>query len=523
MSAQAGHADSAEIEQPAPQGLRPEEVALLIEELRPLAVGARIGKIFRLEAHEFLMRFETKRDERCLYFNVRRGFTRFHLLEETTPVPATPDEEARRLRELLSAGVITNIDQPGGDRILRIAAEVPRDERRIERWLVQELFGRGGRLIVYEGERKRLLFAAGRAGLAEGEPYRFPAPPARPSALLFPFDPKELIPPEERAHPLAFHRALATTMNRSEAVFALAERRAALERRVHVENERHAKLAKRIEDDVSRASRWQEMQRHGELLKGAMAMLRRGMREARVTDYYDAALSEIALALEPDLSPAENVERYFARARKARRGEGVLRQRLASCREDLAQLARAAELLGAAAAGAADFDEVDRILRNLAIAAKAPQAPPRRGDPAAREAERTPRRFRSREGLEILAGKNARDNDKLTFAVAHGNDLFFHRARRPGPHVILRVPRGTHASPESIEDAAFLAAYLAGWRGPGAETVHWTEVKFVRKPRGASPGKVSIAREREFLVRYRPELLAALSIAGATDEEAGKR
>ena len=116
-----------------------------------------------------------------------------------------------------------------------------------------------------------------------------------------------------------------------------------------------------------------------------------------------------------------------------------------------------------------------------------------------------------------MSGRTARENDRLTLSVAHGNDLFFHLASRPGPHVILRVPRGQQVAPESLEDAAFLAAYLAGWRGPSPVLVHWTEVKYVRKPKGSAPGKVSISREREYRVRYQPERLADLVLP---DEEA---
>ncbi len=84
--------------------------------------------------------------------------------------------------------------------------------------------------------------------------------------------------------------------------------------------------------------------------------------------------------------------------------------------------------------------------------------------------------------------------------------------------MILRVPRGRNASPESIEDAAFLAGYLSGWRGPGAATVHWTEVKFVRKPKRAPVGTVLLSRDREYRVPYRPELLEKLVVDPAEME-----
>ena len=109
-------------------------------------------------------------------------------------------------------------------------------------------------------------------------------------------------------------------------------------------------------------------------------------------------------------------------------------------------------------------------------------------------------------------GRSARENDRLTRSVARGNDLFFHIAQKPGPHVIVRLPRGKQASPESLQDAAFLAAYLSGWRGPHDAVVHWTEVKYVTKPRGAPPGTVRLDRNREYRVAYEPEHLPRLVV-----------
>ena len=42
--------------------------------------------------------------------------------------------------------------------------------------------------------------------------------------------------------------------------------------------------------------------------------------------------------------------------------------------------------------------------------------------------------------------------------------------------------------------------------------VHWTEAKYVRKPKGFPPGKVLIEREREFLVSTREGGLSTLTV-----------
>ena len=50
------------------------------------------------------------------------------------------------------------------------------------------------------------------------------------------------------------------------------------------------------------------------------------------------------------------------------------------------------------------------------------------------------RRYLSTDGYEILVGRAARDNDNLTFRIAHPNDLWMHTGDYPGSHVVIRNP-----------------------------------------------------------------------------------
>ncbi len=508
---------------PAPRGIRPEEVARLVDEMRDIAVGARIGKVYDAGDDAVVLRLLRRDGRYSLLASVAGGFTRFHFLpDDVAPrvVEASrPSERAMQLRELLRGGKVHSIDQPGGDRIVRIAVTVRRGGRRIERALILELFGRSGRVIVCEGEARDVLLVFGRGGIEPGARYWFPPPPDRTDRMLFPFDPMQLIPETERASPLAFHHALARAMARAEATAGFAARRESLRRRIDGEVARHRALLDRLDGDLARAARWQEVEREGELLKAAMGTLRRGQSEALVTDFYDPDLARRPIALDPGKTPAQNVEGYFRRARKLKRGEPVIAMRRRECAEDLEALAPLGARLEAAG-DAESLAEVESALAALRIRARPhPRpSPARRAAAALPAAERAPRRFRSRQGFEILAGRSARENDRLTFTLARGNDLFFHVTGRPGPHVILRVPRGKVASPESLDDAAFVAAWLGGWRGPERIAVTWTQVKYVKKPRGAPPGTVHVSQEREFWVTHAPGRLESLGGGGGAED-----
>ena len=499
---------------PAPLGLRPEEVALLIEELEPWLIGARVEKIFDISRESYLFRFRGPQGRIEVYFTVRSGFARFHAVSGASipKRPASPSEEAVLLRELLRQGRVTRLAQPNGDRLLRIDFEVPRDGKRRERCLVHELFGSTGRLLVTDGDQRRARFVVGRGGLNVGERYRFPEPPAKPKDLVtFPFDPRNAIPWEQRENPLAFQELLAERMFQAERTADFEEKRQSLQREVRRQRKRIRGVLAKQDAARGNAEKWQEQQRYGELLKGQQGQLQRGMKQVKVVDYYDAALPEVTIPLDPEKAPQANIEQYFKKARKGKRSLEGIEERRRQCEADLQSLDAADELLREAKEDRA-LEEARERLRGLELGQGrgrgSAQRKSRKGERHTQA--RGPKKYRSREGLEIWAGRSARENDQLTRTLASGNDLFFHIAHKPGPHVILRVPRGKNASPESIDDAAFLAAYLSGWRGPGKAIVHWTHVKFIRKPKGLPAGTVLLQRDREYVVEYQPQRMSAL-------------
>ncbi|MEM7167570.1 MAG: NFACT family protein [Planctomycetota bacterium] len=489
---------------PAPMGIRPEEVRLLIEEMQPLVVGARVDKVFDAGPGAFLLRLRHGKERLPLFISTRRGFSRFHIDDSEAEHPARPSEVAMELRASIGGAKVTKVDQPVGDRLLRIAVQVRREERLRKRVLVFELFGSRGRLVVYEEPQRRIIFHHGRG--APESPYRFPEQRTPPGDRAFlPLEPRNLIEECDRSARFPFHRALARTMTAAEEQADLNEAHSQVQRQIERELRRQRKLLTVFDRDLAAAGRWEEHQNNGELLKGEIGRLARGDKEVVVTDYFDAALPQRTIALDPRKTPAENIEACFKKARKGKRGLEQIQSRRQAAADQIVTLEEAASTLGQIPS----WDGV-KAARELL---PAPSSKRRRKGEARRKDELpTPRRYVTRQGLEVLAGKSARENERLSLHVAHGNDLFFHVARRPGPHVILRVPAGKTASPESIEDAAFLAAYLSGWRGPGSLDVHWTAAKFVRRRKGAPLGTVEISQEREYRVAYRPELLEHLVV-----------
>lgn len=86
-------------------------------------------------------------------------------------------------------------------------------------------------------------------------------------------------------------------------------------------------------------------------------------------------------------------------------------------------------------------------------------------------------------------GRNNIQNDILTFKTASKDDSWFHTQKIPGSHVVV-VGNGDIIPERTCRQAAMLAAYHSSGRESSQVAVDYTEVRALKKPTGAKPGKV---------------------------------
>ena len=68
------------------------------------------------------------------------------------------------------------------------------------------------------------------------------------------------------------------------------------------------------------------MQQDGELLKANLGQVKRGAKQIEVADFFDAESKPRTVALDPKLSPHENLERIFTKAKKLERSGAIVRE-----------------------------------------------------------------------------------------------------------------------------------------------------------------------------------------------------
>ncbi len=122
------------------------------------------------------------------------------------------------------------------------------------------------------------------------------------------------------------------------------------------------------------------------------------------------------------------------------------------------------------------------------------------------------RRFTSSDDLPIYVGRNAQENDDLTFRFAKSDDLWLHARGTPGSHVIVRLEKGGEPPLETLKDAATLALLYSDLKKSGKGDVMFTKKKWVRKARGQAPGSVTVTQDRSLYVQLDKARLEALKL-----------
>ncbi len=203
--------------------------------------------------------------------------------------------------------------------------------------------------------------------------------------------------------------------------------------------------------------------------------------------------SDLIIVLDPKRTPVEQAERMFDRAAKMERAARIIPRRRARLEADRAYLQQLESDLSLAQ----DQPEIVAVREALREAGYLRQRSGRR--------EKTPRdrsrplRYLSPEGFPILVGRNARQNEIVTFSEAGRDDLWLHVRDGPGAHVVIRC--GGQPVPElTLNVAARLAAWYSGQRGNAGVAVAITQQRFVTRMAGGRPGQVHYRGEETIRV-----------------------
>jgi len=228
-----------------------------------------------------------------------------------------------------------------------------------------------------------------------------------------------------------------------------------------------------------------------------LTQISKGMKEIELEDVFSRDRNKVLIRLDQKLTPAQNAGHYFDRAKKARGGAEEKLERTDDIRERW-------ELLRELLDRVTDLQTYDQLAEFTAASREQLTKLGYKGlvgETKEKREEAPFRTFTVSGGFQVWVGKSSENNDLLTLKYARPNDLWFHTRGSSGSHVVLRAGTGKgEPSRRALEETASIAAFYSKMKNAKHVPVAMTERKYVRKPRGAPAGTVTIEREKLLFV-----------------------
>lgn len=274
-----------------------------------------------------------------------------------------------------------------------------------------------------------------------------------------------------------------------------------------VVGEKIAKLTTKLEkqtDELTAAEDAETFRLYGELLTFSKAKLVKGQSQVELVNYYDPQGTLLSIPLRPDLSPNENIQAYFKKYQKAKKGRTAIGEQIqatqaeVSYHEGLLTILNDPLTLG-------ELVEIEDELESLGLIRR-PKVEKKQSEPS------SPHRFVSSEGIPIDVGRNNQQNDRLTFKIASPRDTWMHTQNIPGSHVLIRDD-GQGFTEVTLLEAANLAAWHSKARRSTKIPVDYTSRRHVRKPPGSHPGFVLYDHVKTIIITPDPSILQRLGVS----------
>ena len=381
--------------------------------------------------------------------------------------------------------------------------------RPVDRWVLESFLGVAplvAREMAYRAESGQLAAELCRlrdAVLAGGQPCLLTGPEGAPFDFsyipLFQYGPGYAL---EKAE--SFSALLDAFYAKKDAVERRRQRSGELRRAAGTARNRVIRRLEAQRQELLNTENKDWLRQCGDIITANLYAMRKGQTELVAEDFYagDGAMRQIAL--DPQKTPQQNAARYYKDYTRAKSALAHLTERIEQGQEELSYLDSVLEEI--------DRAETERDLAEIRAELEETgylRAPRQNRRPKRQPIQ--PMRFRSGAGLLIRAGRNNAQNDQLTLRDSAKTDLWLHAQKLHGAHVILSC-QGKTPDPQSVREAACVAAYYSQGREAAKVPVDVTQVRQIKKPPASRPGMVIYHTYRTLLAEPDEALVEKLRI-----------
>lgn len=246
----------------------------------------------------------------------------------------------------------------------------------------------------------------------------------------------------------------------------------------------------------SRGEQAPEGQVIGDLILAYQASIPLG---AESVDVWDFDGQPRTIRLDPDLSPIQNANQHYEKARKAKNALGEILDQIVRIEKACVDLRSALHELAEITTLSQLHDLREEAKRRRWLHIQIPGSHTQKEDRP--YAGHRIRELTGPQGYKVLYGENSEANDYLTLRVAKPNDWWLHVRGNVSAHVVIVTANQPDKVPaEVLRYAALVAVRHSPMKHSSYVPVDYTLKKYVRRPRGAKSGTVQYTHERSIHV-----------------------
>lgn len=242
-------------------------------------------------------------------------------------------------------------------------------------------------------------------------------------------------------------------------------------------------------------SGYDDLRYEADLLSANSHLIKRGEDSVTVTDWAQGGKT-LTIALDKSLTPGANVQALYDRYQKAKGAYTNAVEEKSRLEEEYdstrARFEKALEDTG---------DESANIRRLKAILDKTAPVIQVQEGPGIRTTSG---------GFQIIAGRNAKENDELLRHYVKGNDMWLHTRDFPGGYVFIKFRRDKTIPLEVLLDAANIAVLYSKARNSSSVDLYYTQVKYLRRAKDGKTGLVLPTQEKNLTIKPEPQRIARL-------------
>ena len=249
-----------------------------------------------------------------------------------------------------------------------------------------------------------------------------------------------------------------------------------IEKRDKELDELYSNLQKQREKEKNTAG-YDMLRESADLLQANIYMIKKGMDKVTIKDY--ANDRDITISLDPALKPSENAEKLYSRYKKDKRANELVKDEIRRLEEEIASKK-------------AYYDEI--LSSELSLSKLRKEV--NKNDKPTHLRDGKPGLYIESEGWTLIVGRNAKENDAILRSGCNGNDIWLHTRDFAGGYVIIKCRKDKTVPLSVLLDAASLAIHFSKARSSNKAELYYTEVKYLKRIKGAKTGLIIPTQER---------------------------